>query len=391
MAHDPSNPFHQLAKKISGRKQSGASFRASAHVPANGKGEGDSPTPATKRSRRDFPAQDSDDDRDAALFLKAVSGASPIRNKDRHASAGGTGGSNSRTERAQGLFAPDSGMAHAAHPLASRLQEHPLSNVEANDSPRAPAMQTTGRATALSARSGHSGASRAPGTDNKTEEKRLRSFHSLRTAPHTPELQDRDESASGEEDLLFAKAMQGVSPVKNRGRDVAVPAGKNKAAPSIDPAKALRDLLEGRLEFALHHTDEFVEGYVVGIDPLILARLRAGQFSPEAHLDLHGQNALQARDSLTWFIKNAYQRGLRTILIITGRGRNSPDGVGVLRPLLQRWLPREPFKRVVLAFCTAKSSDGGPGAIYILLHKYKKSRGKIIWEHGPSDDDFPDI
>ena len=134
-----------------------------------------------------------------------------------------------------------------------------------------------------------------------------------------------------------------------------------------------------------------MEGYVVGVDPLILARLRSGQFSPEAHLDLHGQNAAQALNSLTWFIKNAYQRGLRTVLVVTGRGRNSPDGVGVLRPLLQRWLSKDPFKRVVLAFCTAKAGDGGPGAVYVLLRKYKKSRGKILWEHCPSDDDFPDV
>jgi DNA-nicking Smr family endonuclease len=115
--------------------------------------------------------------------------------------------------------------------------------------------------------------------------------------------------------------------------------------------------------------------------------LRAGQFSPEAHLDLHGQNAVQAQCSLTWFIKNAYQRGLRTVLVITGRGKNSPDGVGVLRPLLPGWLSKDPFKRVVLAFCTAKAGDGGPGAVYVLLRKYKKSRGKIVWEHSPSNDD----
>ena len=134
-----------------------------------------------------------------------------------------------------------------------------------------------------------------------------------------------------------------------------------------------------------------MEGHVVGIDPMIPVRLRAGQFSPEANLDLHGQNAEQAHASLTWFIKNAYQRSLRTVLVVTGRGKNSPDGVGVLRPLLQRWLSKDPFKRVVLAFCTAKSGDGGPGAVYVLLRKYKKSRGKIVWEYSPSDDDFPDI
>ena len=194
-----------------------------------------------------------------------------------------------------------------------------------------------------------------------------------------------DEAASLE---LFSQAMQGVLPVSGKGRDVAAPVEGGRNTFTHDPAKGLREVLEGKVEFALHHTDEYVEGFVVGVDPLVLARLRAGQYSPEKHLDLHGMNAGQAHDALIRFIKDAYQKGLRTVVVVTGRGRNSPGGMGVLRSLLQQWLSREPFKRVVLAFCTARPHDGGPGAVYVLLRKYKKSRGKIIWERTPSDDDF---
>lgn len=187
---------------------------------------------------------------------------------------------------------------------------------------------------------------------------------------------------------LFGKAMQGVAPLAARGREIAPPSTAGAAQmPPVDPAKALRDLLEGRVEFALYHSDEYMEGHVVGVDHAVLGRLRAGQLSPEGHLDLHGQNARQALDALTLFIKNAYQRSLRTVTVVTGRGKNSPGGIGVLRPMLQEWLTKDPFKRVVLAFCTAQPSDGGPGAVYVLLRKYKKSRGKIIWESAPPDAD----
>lgn len=203
---------------------------------------------------------------------------------------------------------------------------------------------------------------------------------------------EKAELEPSREDLsLFARAMKDVVPVNSRGRQVTASPAGGGAAVSVDPVKALRDVLEGRVEFALHHTDEFMEGFVVGVDPLVLSRLRNGQYSPEGHVDLHGMNSRQAYDALVFFIKNAYQRGLRTVVVVTGRGRNSPDGIGVLRGMLQRWLCRDPFKRVVLAFCTARPGDGGPGAVYVLLRKYKKSRGKIIWEHTPSDDDFPDV
>jgi DNA-nicking Smr family endonuclease len=74
------------------------------------------------------------------------------------------------------------------------------------------------------------------------------------------------------------------------------------------------------------------------------------------------------------------------VLLIPGRGRNSPNGVAVLRDCIRVWLTREPFKRVVLAFCTAETADGGPGSLYVLLRKYKK-RGKIYWNRAPVDEE----
>lgn len=200
------------------------------------------------------------------------------------------------------------------------------------------------------------------------------------TAPAPPEELD-----------AFDGAMRGVVPITGKTRVARSPDMRRKETPPPDPAGELRDLLEGKIEFALEHAAEYMEGYAVGIDPLVRARLRGGRYSPEAHLDMHGMTAGQALDALIRFIKSAYQRGLRTVIIVTGRGKNSPGGVGVLRPLLQQWLCREPFKRVVLAFCTAKPGDGGLGAVYVLLRKFKKSRGKIIWDYTPADNDFPDL
>ena len=98
--------------------------------------------------------------------------------------------------------------------------------------------------------------------------------------------------------------------------------------------------------------------------------------------------ATEAYAALTTFIKMSYNKGKRTVLLIPGRGKNSPEGYSVLRDSLERWLTRNPFKRVVLAFCTAQPKDGGAGALYVLLRKYKKSRGKIQWDRTPSDPDL---
>ena len=390
MAHDPSNPFQRMAKTLADRQRDKEQSSASGASPPAGKKKFRSPGAKAAASGRSGPSVPADDDsEDAALFLEAMGAAQPLRGAPRgddSASSGRRPKPSSKAPRptvpgrssgpppvAPEAGAPAAGTAtFPAQALAERLRERqgassrPDKHAPGND-PAAPL-------------SGKPGPEPLP-ADN---------LQAMRAAFDSAGLRagGRTDQNGGEEDLLFAKAMQGVAPVTTKGRDVPRPAtGKGKPAPPIDPAKSLRDLLEGRLEFALYHSDEFMEGHVVGIDPMIPVRLRAGQFSPEAHLDLHGQNAEQAHASLTWFIKNAYQRGLRTVLVVTGRGKNSPDGVGVLRPLLQRWLSKEPFKRVVLAFCTAQPHDGGPGSVYVLLRKYRK-KGRIYWERMPADSDL---
>lgn len=186
---------------------------------------------------------------------------------------------------------------------------------------------------------------------------------------------------------LFAAAVGGAAPVRAKGRDltpppVVLPPRQHK------PERSLEDLLAGKVEFALEYSDEFIEGHIMGLDPLVQSKLRAGQYSPEGHLDLHGQNMEQAYASLARFIKVAYQDGKRQVLLITGRGKNSPGGDAVLRERVQTWLTRDPFKRVTLAFCTAQPRDGGAGALYLLLRKRKKNQGKIIWDRVPSAEEL---
>ncbi|MDR1124471.1 MAG: Smr/MutS family protein [Deltaproteobacteria bacterium] len=213
-----------------------------------------------------------------------------------------------------------------------------------------------------------------PGTGSDRPEEPTAPDKAPKTGPApaaaTPALKDELD--------IFASAMQGVKPVDGKGRDLAPPRPEPKIN-LLEDQDYLQDFLQGKVEFALEYTDEFFEGRVMGLDPLVLAKLRAGQYSPESHIDLHGQNAEQARESLTTFIRHAYNKGQRSLVVVTGRGKNSPGGLGVLRRNMQDWLTREPLKRAVLAFCTAQPKDGGTGAIYVLLRKYKKS-GKIRWD-----------
>jgi DNA-nicking Smr family endonuclease len=56
---------------------------------------------------------------------------------------------------------------------------------------------------------------------------------------------------------------------------------------------------------------------------------------------------------------------------VHGRGHGSPGREGILRQLVKGWLAR---RKDVLAFCHAPSSDGGEGALWVLLKADKPEK-----------------
>jgi DNA-nicking Smr family endonuclease len=178
-----------------------------------------------------------------------------------------------------------------------------------------------------------------------------------------------------EDEHLFREAMAGVEPM-GRSRPRARPPGP-LAKPSRRPLTEedleaytqLVDLVSGEGRFDIQYSDEYMEGAVVGIDPGLLRKLREGEFSYQAYLDLHGMAAEEARVAVDRFVVASVLRGLRCVLIIHGRGLNSRDHIPILKQHLSSWLHRGRLKRMVLAFATARPCDGGAGALYILLRK----------------------
>ena len=104
----------------------------------------------------------------------------------------------------------------------------------------------------------------------------------------------------------------------------------------------------------------------VGIDGTSSKKLRAGKFNVEAKLDLHGMSQHNAFLNLQTFIKKSFSNQYRTILIITGKGK---EGTGVLRKKLPVWLKSDFCSPYILAFGQAKEKDGGSGAFYIRLRR----------------------
>lgn len=224
-----------------------------------------------------------------------------------------------------------------------------------------------------------------PAVKKSSEEKLSASEQTVqpvkKAAVHTKQEENDEELED------FYKAMQDVKALEGKGREI-IPCIKENTLTPPPVVNPLQEFMEGKLEFALSATEDYIEGHIVGIDLMTVGKLQNRQYSPEAHIDLHGLNAEQAYHNLIAFFRNSYQRGLRTVLVVTGKGKNSINGMPVLRNKVQEWFTKDPFRRVILAFCTAKQEDGGTGALYVLIRKQKKNYGKVYWDLVPTDSDL---
>jgi DNA-nicking Smr family endonuclease len=198
--------------------------------------------------------------------------------------------------------------------------------------------------------------------------------------PEPPLVKPQEASESDEE--FFSRHMQDVTPLKADGRvrvNTVPPSLPLRAQTEENEALAeLYDLVAGRAGFDITDTDEYVEGCVSGLDIRLVRKLRSGEFSRQAALDLHGMTADAAQPEVEQFVLRSVNAGLRCVLIVHGRGRNSPGQFPVLKDRLKQWLTRGKLGRLVLAFSTARPHDGGPGAVYILLRRERGRKQPVI-------------
>jgi DNA-nicking Smr family endonuclease len=173
----------------------------------------------------------------------------------------------------------------------------------------------------------------------------------------------------------FQEAMSGVTPLSGRERKITRNPGDHILPPYPAPDQEqeamvhLHDLIRGNIELDITLTDEYIEGSVKGFSRKLMKILRDGAFPVQDHIDLHGLTRQEAERTVRDFLLQSSTRGLRCVLIVHGRGLNSPDCLAVLKGKLPTWLTRGPAKRIVLAFATARPYDGGAGAVYVLLRR----------------------
>jgi DNA-nicking Smr family endonuclease len=182
----------------------------------------------------------------------------------------------------------------------------------------------------------------------------------------------RQTEAGNEEMCLFYREMAGV---RRLGASPAV--GANDREAPTAPAVSLSSLEEEEQQLFLDALRELELNVVFqdGIPatgsqarPLPANRLRqlkSGAIRITCELDLHGMTRDEAVKSLAYFISGTCNRGQKAVLVITGKGNNSP-GEPVLISAVADWL-REKGKGMVAEFAPAPRRMGGSGAFVVFL------------------------
>jgi DNA-nicking Smr family endonuclease len=175
-----------------------------------------------------------------------------------------------------------------------------------------------------------------------------------------------ERKLSAEKDL-FSRAIGATQPLR---RIAAVPLAPEPPAPipvqhQLDEQRVLRESLSDEFDVeTLLDVDDAMSFRRPGIGTDVTRRLRAGEWSIQQQLDLHGMRSDEAREALGAFIRTANKQGVRCVRVVHGKGLGSPGKQPVLKTKTQRWLIQ---KNEVLAFVQAKPAEGGAGALVVLL------------------------
>ena len=189
-----------------------------------------------------------------------------------------------------------------------------------------------------------------------------------RTEAETKAVREREAAAAARRERdLFAVSIGSVVPL----RRAETPSPARPRPPAIarqrerDAAAVLGESISDEFDVeSLLETDEALSFRRRDVGPEVVRKLRRGVWALQGELDLHGLRREEARERLAEFLRDATRAGLRCVRVIHGKGNGSPGREPVLKAKVRGWLVQ---RAEVLAFTQARASDGGHGALIVLL------------------------
>jgi DNA-nicking Smr family endonuclease len=171
-------------------------------------------------------------------------------------------------------------------------------------------------------------------------------------------------------EILFQHAVKDARPLPDEVKHARLHHAPKKPKPIpkqfiLDEQQALADSLSDHY-IPAHELETGEELLYLrdGHSPDILSKLRRGHWVIQAAIDLHGLISDEARLYVATFLSDCKKRGLRCVRIVHGKGLGSRNKEPVLKHKLRGWLVQ---RDEVIAYAQARKTDGGSGAVIVLL------------------------
>lgn len=189
-----------------------------------------------------------------------------------------------------------------------------------------------------------------------------------RAAADAAQAEERERAARDHREReLFARSVGTVVPLRKAVAATASPPRPPAIARQRqrDEAAVLVESISDEFDVeSLLETDDDLSFRRRGVGPDVVRKLRRGVWVTQAELDLHGLRRDEARERLADFLRDAARTGLRCVRVVHGKGLGSLGREPVLKAKVKSWLVQ---RQEVLAFTHARASDGGHGALVVLL------------------------
>lgn len=200
---------------------------------------------------------------------------------------------------------------------------------------------------------------------------------------------DRKRGLDGEDEVLWNWVARSVSPDRGKPRvlerdasDATWPPRETEPArrqPAPAPPKPRPVPVAPPPAVSRKQPPPPPEPRPVALERRKARRIARGAEEIEARIDLHGMTQDDAHHALVGFIRRCHAGGMRTVLVITGKGgdgkaRHDDDHVvprprGVLRRNVPRWLSGPEIGALVISCSVAHIRHGGEGALYVRLRR----------------------
>jgi len=183
-----------------------------------------------------------------------------------------------------------------------------------------------------------------------------------------------------DDENLFEEEMSGVVPLRRESRVELRDRNRKTRDSSLEHRR--QAAVQGKERDRNSLTEDGVEPldhwYVLefkrpGVQNGVFRKLKQGRYEAEARLDLHRMTAAVARREIFEFIEDSHQLGLRSVLVIHGKGESKAERErsSILKGCTDHWLRQ---LAIVQAFHSAQPRHGGTGAVYVLLKKSEEKK-----------------